>query len=401
VRALYGCTAHHWGYAIQGLSSLGLDTDLVRPYEVSPGLASALSRPGVPSKVRSVAARRAGRTPSPGISLGIGELVLPAFIHTGTPIRPVVRRSALDLQARRFARRAHSTPTPRLVQFTDGLGHRLRRDRLPDATIVCERRNLHHAAFTVDLDPCLDLPYVPLDADPVESFLEQEYALADLIHVYSDYAAQTFVDHGIPRDRLMVAPLPAPAVRATADLAGSLGARSGFLYVGRVEAVKGIDLAVAATQLAGVRLVVAGGATESVRRWLAGFPHVTYVGVADRARLDRLMAEAIALVMPSYESYGLVLLEAAAAGLPVLASDTAGASEYLGLSELGLEVGRRDPDSWAAAICRVAEESPAWREHVVTALGQSLATLDETACARRYADALVSAVPALARETEA
>lgn len=395
MRALYGCTAHHWRYVYNGLESLGFTPDLLRPYELGAVAATVLSQPVVPTRVRSIAGRRAGKPDSPGRGLGPGEFILPAFVHTGRPIRPEVRRVALDLQARRLARQAHRTPGLSFIQFTDGLGHRLNRARLSDdALIVCERRNLHHAAFTMDLEPILDLPYTPLQADPVEHFLDREYGLADRILVYSEYAAQTFVNRGIPRERLIVSPLPAPAA---AHQRSPIPPSGSFLFVGRCEAVKGIDLAVAATRLAGTHLTVAGPATEPVQRWLANFGHVDYVGVADRRSLDRLMAEATALIMPSFESYGLVLLEAAAAGLPVLASTTAGAAEYLGLSGLGLLVESRDPAAWAAAVSELAAANPSWREHVINVQDAALESLDETSCSRHYMDALTSSLPALGR----
>ena len=66
---------------------------------------------------------------------------------------------------------------------------------------------------------------------------------------------------------------------------------------------------------------------------------------------DRLYKVADCAVFPSlYEPFGIVALEAMAAGCPVVASDTGGLSEVINLHENGLKVYPNDPDSLAWGI---------------------------------------------------
>jgi len=92
-----------------------------------------------------------------------------------------------------------------------------------------------------------------------------------------------------------------------------------FLYLGRVYSGKGVDIAVQATQKAGVRLVIAGQKEEGYQ-----LPdHVEYVGYADVPTRRRLMANAMASFVPSQyvEPFGGVQVENLLSGTPTITSD--------------------------------------------------------------------------------
>jgi glycosyltransferase involved in cell wall biosynthesis/O-antigen/teichoic acid export membrane protein len=105
-----------------------------------------------------------------------------------------------------------------------------------------------------------------------------------------------------------------------------------ILFVGRLEtAQKGLDLllqawAQAAPQLPG-RLVIAGtGPDQTSLRALASklglHDRVHFIGWVDGARKHELMARARLIVVPSrFETFGIVAIEALAAGTPVVAFD--------------------------------------------------------------------------------
>lgn len=109
-----------------------------------------------------------------------------------------------------------------------------------------------------------------------------------------------------------------------------------FLFVGHDHRRKGLASAIrAVSRLAdqgeAVRLVVVGGNRRSRRyQWLSGprHPAITLVGPVDDP--VPYYAAADALVLPSfYDPFGLVVLEAAACGLPVVTSRFTGAAELL------------------------------------------------------------------------
>lgn len=102
------------------------------------------------------------------------------------------------------------------------------------------------------------------------------------------------------------------------------------LYLGRLTEEKGLhELMRAWEQLAGsgihpVPLVIAGtGPLENVvRTWAAGRGDVHYLGLRSRAECQELTAQAAAVVAPSIwlESFGLTVVEAMAAAVPVAAA---------------------------------------------------------------------------------
>jgi len=92
-----------------------------------------------------------------------------------------------------------------------------------------------------------------------------------------------------------------------------------FLYLGRVYSGKGVDIAIQATQKAGVRLIISGQKEEGYQ-----LPdHVEYVGYADVPTRRRLMANAMGSFVPSQyvEPFGGVQVENLLSGTPTITSD--------------------------------------------------------------------------------
>jgi glycosyltransferase involved in cell wall biosynthesis len=86
---------------------------------------------------------------------------------------------------------------------------------------------------------------------------------------------------------------------------------------------------------------------------------VRFTGFLDRAGVDALLARAAAVVMPSIsEPFGLVALEAAAAGVPVVVSHQSGVGEVL---RHGLRVDFWRTDDLAEKILALVRR-PALRE---------------------------------------
>jgi glycosyltransferase involved in cell wall biosynthesis len=111
--------------------------------------------------------------------------------------------------------------------------------------------------------------------------------------------------------------------------AGS-GAGDYFFIASRLLPYKRIERAIDAAQVAGVRLLVAGaGPCERELREHARGTTTTMLGFVDDARLNELLGDARAAVLPGEEDFGLLPLEAAAAGRPAIAYRAGGALETI------------------------------------------------------------------------
>jgi len=128
----------------------------------------------------------------------------------------------------------------------------------------------------------------------------------------------------------------------------------GFLYLGRLISYKRVDLAIEAAMKMGVPLQVVGeGPLEkSLRRKVGEHANIVFHGRLKRSDLAELVSRCRALIFPGVEDFGIVPVEAMAAGLPVVAYGTGGATETI-LPEFGEFFHEQTPDALIAAMERV------------------------------------------------
>ena len=146
--------------------------------------------------------------------------------------------------------------------------------------------------------------------------------------------------------------------RTDGDAAGQL------LCVARIEPLKGVDATIRITHelhmLTGEprRLTIAGGAApewssyaETLRRLVRErdlSEYVRFVGPQDRAALAALLRGSDLLINPSFsETYGIINLEAAASGTPVIAHRSSGMCESVWDGRTGILMDNRDDSAWA------------------------------------------------------
>ena len=124
-----------------------------------------------------------------------------------------------------------------------------------------------------------------------------------------------------------------------------------FVVASRLLPYKRIDLAIQAAALAGVKLLVAGvgPAQEDLRARAAGST-TTLLGYVDDAELNRVLGSATAAVLPGSEDFGLVPLEAAAAGRPTIAFNGGGARETIVAGRTGEFFDEATPEALAAVM---------------------------------------------------
>jgi len=130
-------------------------------------------------------------------------------------------------------------------------------------------------------------------------------------------------------------------------------------FIGRHEGRKGLDVLLDAMDLLPpeTRLWLAGDGPETaeLRARSAGDPRVEWLGVIDDEEVAARLRGADVLCAPSVhgESFGVVLLEAMAAGTPVVASDLPGYRNVASPGHDALLVPPGDPEALAAAVGRV------------------------------------------------
>ncbi|HEV3152186.1 MAG TPA: glycosyltransferase [Candidatus Baltobacteraceae bacterium] len=126
-----------------------------------------------------------------------------------------------------------------------------------------------------------------------------------------------------------------------------------FFIASRLLPYKRIDLAIRAAQQAAVPLLVAGtGPAEAQLRELARGTTTTMLGYIDDARMNELLGSARAAILPGEEDFGLVPLEAAAAGRPTIAFRRGGALETIVEGETGEFFDAAEPASLAGVLRR-------------------------------------------------
>ncbi|MER6098581.1 glycosyltransferase [Streptomyces sp. NPDC001728] len=166
------------------------------------------------------------------------------------------------------------------------------------------------------------------------------------------------VRSGMPAERLAVKHnfVPDPGTARTGD-------GEHLLFLGRLAEAKGVRLlmtawdALAADGGVGVPLVIAGaGPLEAeVTAWAAGRDDVRYVGLYDPAQCREAVSRSVGVVAPSMaqETFGLVVAEAMAAGVPAVAAGHGAFVELVEDGVTGLLHRPGDPASLASCLRRI------------------------------------------------
>jgi glycosyltransferase involved in cell wall biosynthesis len=207
-----------------------------------------------------------------------------------------------------------------------GVVHRCYRGSLPGSAAVAISLSVHQALRTFDRVTL----YLPV----------------------SDFVRSKYVQAGFPPERLHV----------KSNFAWPVTRREGpghhFVYVGRISPEKGLRTLIEAWGKMTAKLVIVGdGPAASDLRTSAR--NVEFTGMLPRARVVELVREARALLLPSlwYEAQPRVVLEAYAAGVPVVGSDIGGIPDLIVEGETGFLVSPTQPGAWTEAANRLLDDA--------------------------------------------
>ena len=212
---------------------------------------------------------------------------------------------------------------------------------------------------------------------------EEVIALADCVIAATPYEFDDLLEHyGASPERLRLSPpgvdhrLFSPGDRGDARRRLGMGDEPIVLFVGRIQAHKGVDTAIrmlaampslVAAGLGPPQLAIVGGPSgphgedelEHLRSLATdlGLSHrVRFVPPQPHNQLADFYRAADVLVMPSRsESFGLVAVEAQACGLPVVATRVGGLAYTVADTESGLLVDGHEPEPFAAAVTAILD----------------------------------------------
>ena len=166
----------------------------------------------------------------------------------------------------------------------------------------------------------------------------------------------------------------------------NLGRQTTLLFVGRIQPLKGVDLTISTlSELEDkeARLILIGSSSgpegpseeRRIRKMVEELGltnRVLFVEPQPHEKLVNWYRAADVLLMPSRsESFGLVALEAAACGLPVVASAVGGLQKIVEDSSSGYLINDRDPWSYAAHVSKIINDSKKAEEMSTKAVEKS------------------------------
>ena len=190
---------------------------------------------------------------------------------------------------------------------------------------------------------------------------ETIYEVADAVTVPSTYSRQTYIERGIPAEKIHVLPYGVLLDRFK-KVGDPPVDRFEVLYVGRISLPKGTHYlleAFARLRVARKHLTVIGGVQPEMREVLAKLPQdsVTFTGTMPQAELKEHMSRSHVMVMPSLdEGMALVQGQALACGCPVIATTNTGAADLFTDGVEGFIVPIRDPQALTDRMQQLADD---------------------------------------------
>ncbi|PYJ89709.1 MAG: histidinol-phosphatase [Verrucomicrobia bacterium] len=291
----------------------------------------------------------------------IGEFELPEYELQKLSFPPILQM--LDyIQREKFTEIIISTPGP--VGLTGLLAAKM---------LNLQTSGIYHTDFP---------QYIRILTE--DSFLESVawrymhwfYGQLDTVFVNSEEYRQSWIERGLDPAKLKILPrgldteLFHPARREPAffETFGACNGEVRLLYVGRISREKDLDLLAAAYRRLRdeglpVQLFIVGHGPYA-EAFAKSLPEAFFTGYLTGSELATAYASADVFVFPSTtDTFGNVILEAQACGLPVVVSDSGGPKELVDDKANGLITKSHDVEDFARAI-RVLVTDPALRERM-------------------------------------
>jgi glycosyltransferase involved in cell wall biosynthesis len=166
----------------------------------------------------------------------------------------------------------------------------------------------------------------PLRAWDLRASKRPDYFIANSTHIQRDI--KKYYDR---KSTVIYPPIDIDRFEASPQ-----GKRHGFVALGRQVPAKRLDIIVEACTRLGLPLTVIGTGPEHERLEQLAGPTITFLTNVSDAKIPALLAGAKAFLFASFDDFGIVAIEALAAGTPVIAFKAGGALDYIKEGETGL-----------------------------------------------------------------
>ena len=195
---------------------------------------------------------------------------------------------------------------------------------------------------------------------------EHEYDQADLITVPSKFARRTYIEMGVPPEKLRHVAYGADLSRFS-KVADPPVDSFEVLCVGHIAFQKGVPYLLEAFEKfrhPHKRLTMVGMVAPEMEQFLKGkqWEHVEFLGNVPHARMKDVMSRSHVVVFPSInDGFGMVIGEAMACGCPVISSENSGGIDLIKDGHEGYVVPIRDSASITDRLEQLAQD-PVLRE---------------------------------------
>jgi glycosyltransferase involved in cell wall biosynthesis len=228
------------------------------------------------------------------------------------------------------ARHVSSISPKVVIAYENSALHTFRAAKAIGARCVLDASSLHHAT----VERLMNVKYTPYLAE-INRRKDEEVAMADMILTCSPMAAESYLEAGVPPDKLQPLLLGAEMPKNISHWAPHARPLH-FIFAGGIRYLKAIDVILAVFRklhAEGLRyqLSFVGGIGEPAwQQEIERTPDAKHFPAMPQSVLFEMLGQADCLLLPSrFDSFGMVVAEAMACGTPAIVSTQTGAKAMI------------------------------------------------------------------------
>lgn len=247
------------------------------------------------------------------------------------------KREIVGLKAMRYfdrwcAQRLNDSTIDMVIAYENAAYHTFKKAKKLNIKTVLDGASLHHKMQ--------DRYYEYTESDRVHEYItaykDKEITLADHILTVSDLAHQSYIEAGVSTEMISSVPLGCDLDRFQYNqIKREAGEPLRFIFAGHARKLKGIDLLLQCSdnlleKSMDHELYFAGNIDSEYKKRIKKSSHIKQVGHLGVDQLSIAFNNADCLVLPSrFDSFGMVVVEAMASGIPAIVTENVGAKETI------------------------------------------------------------------------